>query len=68
VVERLTGLRRSGGAIGMRRETTASLLARAGFEIVAIGDEGSLGKGDTAWQPGRYAGIAATFDILARRG
>jgi ubiquinone/menaquinone biosynthesis C-methylase UbiE len=65
--ERLAGLRRSGGAIAMSYATTTDLLVRAGFDIVAFGPEGSLGKGDESWQPGRFAGFTASYDVLARR-
>ena len=57
----------SGTTVFMPVSRTLRLLRRAGFEIVEVGPEGSLGKGDTPWLPGRYAGLVATYDVLARR-
>jgi len=67
IVERTTGGRHSAGAVAMSPDATKAALGKAGFEIIEIGSEGSLGLGDEAWQPGRYAGFIAAYDVLARR-
>lgn len=67
MLERLTGKRWFTGAVAMSKRRTVSALKRAGFEIVEIGSEGTLGFGDKPMQRGRYAGITSVFDVLARR-
>jgi ubiquinone/menaquinone biosynthesis C-methylase UbiE len=67
MVESSIGNRVSGRSVAMSPRATTAALGKAGFEIVAIGPEGSLGQGDEAWQPGRYAGFTAAYDVLARR-
>jgi ubiquinone/menaquinone biosynthesis C-methylase UbiE len=67
ILERLTGKRWFAGAVAMSERRTALALKRAGFEILEIGPEGTLGLGDKPMQRGQYAGITAVFDVLARR-
>jgi ubiquinone/menaquinone biosynthesis C-methylase UbiE len=66
-LERLTGRRWCAGAVAMSKRRTVSALEKAGFEILEIGTEGSLGFGDKPMQRGRYAGFTAVFDVLARK-
>jgi ubiquinone/menaquinone biosynthesis C-methylase UbiE len=55
------------GSAAMSPKGTVEALRSAGFEIVAWGPEGSLGKGDGALQMASYWGITAVFDVLARK-
>lgn len=67
VLQRVTGRRWLDGATAMSKRGTVSALEKAGFKIVEIGPEGSLGRGDKPMQRGRYAGFTAVFDVLALR-
>jgi SAM-dependent methyltransferase len=64
---RRTGLSARSGTAAMSPKGTLRALRSAGFEIVAWGPEGSLGKGDEALQIASYWGIRAVFDVLARK-
>ncbi len=64
---RRTGLSTWSGTAAMSPKGTVRALRSAGFEVVACGPEGSLGKGDAALQKPSYWGITAVFDILAQR-
>jgi ubiquinone/menaquinone biosynthesis C-methylase UbiE len=66
-LHRLTGKRLFAGAVAMSKRRTVSALQDAGFEIIEIGAEGSLGLGDQPMQRNRYAGLTAVFDVMARR-
>jgi len=64
---RRSGLSAQGGTAAMTKRGTLRALRSAGFEIVACGPEGSLGKGDEPLQMASYWGITAVFDVLARK-
>jgi SAM-dependent methyltransferase len=67
VLQRATGRRWLAGAAAMSRRRTELALKAAGFKILEIGPEGSLGRGDRPMQRGWYAGFPAVFDVLARK-
>lgn len=64
---RRRGLSMRSGTAAMSKRGTVAALRAADFEILAVGPEGSLGAGDHPFQPSRYAGLTAVFDVLARR-
>ena len=64
---RRTDLSTRAGTTAMSPKGTVRALQSAGFEVLACGPEGSLGKGDAALQRASYWGITAVFDVLAQR-
>lgn len=67
VIGRRHGLSMRSGTAAMSPRGTLAALRQSNFEIVAAGPEGSLGAGDQPFQPPRYGGLTAVFDVLARR-
>lgn len=67
LLSRRTGLSAQSGTAAMSRKATVLALRSAGLEVVACGPEGSLGKGDAAFQKPFFLGIPAVFDVLAQR-
>ena len=65
--DRRTGLSAQTGTAAMSRKATLRALRSAGFAVLACGPEGSLGKGDTAFQKPFFWGVTAVFDVLAQR-
>lgn len=67
MIERITRLRAFPGTVAMSEARTLGALARHGFKILESGPEGTLGRGDTPMQRGRYGWFTAVFDVLACR-
>jgi SAM-dependent methyltransferase len=64
---RRQGLSAERGTAAMSHRGTRAALAEVGFEVLALGPEGSLGAGGEPFQFGRYLGLPGVFDVLARR-
>lgn len=66
-IHRTTGAFPTAAPVAMSVRRTIAALSRAGFEILEVGPEGTLGAGDAPFQPGLFGGFTAVFDIIARR-
>jgi SAM-dependent methyltransferase len=64
---RRQGLSAERGTAAMSYRGTRAVLAEVGFEVLALGPEGSLRAGSEPLQLGRFLGFPAVFDVLARR-
>lgn len=64
---RRDGLSMQAGGVVTRKPALLRLLRENGFELVAAGPEGMTAGADEPFLSGRYLGMTATFDILARK-
>lgn len=64
---RRTGLSMQPGGVVTRKVKVVRLLRESGFEVIDCGPEGMTGGAEEPFMSGRYFGLTATFDVLARR-
>jgi len=64
---RRTGLSMQMGGVVTRKANVVRLLRESGFEVIDCGPEGLTGGAEEPFMSGRYLGMTASFDVLARR-
>jgi SAM-dependent methyltransferase len=64
---RRSGLSPQAGGLVIFRARLGRLLARAGFDVIAAGPEGTLLGGSEPFLAASYLGLPSAFDVLARR-
>lgn len=64
---RRRGLSMQAGGVVTRKASVIRLLRANGFEVIDSGPEGMTGGASEPFMSGRYLGLTATFDVLARK-